>query len=341
MTTLPLTLTDAAVALRDGSITSVSLTETMLACADKLDDTLGTYLARCDEAALEAARRADAELASGTDRGPLHGIPLAVKDIVSTEGMPTTAAEPRARPGVGRAGRCTGGGPPAGGGGGHHRQDVDDGVRHRPPRPGEAVPRSPQSVEHRPVVGRLQLRRGQRCRHGHVLWLHLQRHRWQHPHASGHVRRDRHQAHVRRVPKNGVVPLSCELRPRRPDLPHRPRLRRDAASAGGTRPGAIPAASTCRCPTTRPASTGSPVGCASGCYASTTSTRRSSIPSPCSASRPPWPTSSGPERRSSRSRSPTSTCCSRPAPCSSCRRRWRTTDRPCRRGGTTTAPTHG
>jgi aspartyl-tRNA(Asn)/glutamyl-tRNA(Gln) amidotransferase subunit A len=88
---LPLTITAAASALRTGTLTSVELTQAVLARADKLDAKLGTYITRMDASALEAAATADAELAAGTDRGVLHGIPLGVKDIIATEGAGTTA----------------------------------------------------------------------------------------------------------------------------------------------------------------------------------------------------------------------------------------------------------
>ena len=42
--------------------------------------------------ALAQARQADAELAAGQDRGPLHGVPISLKDIIDLEGVPTTAA---------------------------------------------------------------------------------------------------------------------------------------------------------------------------------------------------------------------------------------------------------
>jgi aspartyl-tRNA(Asn)/glutamyl-tRNA(Gln) amidotransferase subunit A len=87
----PATIADVGAALRRGDLTSVALVESLIAVADKFDPQLGTYLARCDEEALAAARRADDELAAGRDRGPLHGVPLAVKDILSTEDCPTTA----------------------------------------------------------------------------------------------------------------------------------------------------------------------------------------------------------------------------------------------------------
>jgi aspartyl-tRNA(Asn)/glutamyl-tRNA(Gln) amidotransferase subunit A len=87
----PLTLTDAAAALRDGSTTSVALTEQALARADAVDGALGVYLTRFDAYALERAAVADTELAAGIDRGPLQGIPIGVKDILAMAEGPTTA----------------------------------------------------------------------------------------------------------------------------------------------------------------------------------------------------------------------------------------------------------
>jgi aspartyl-tRNA(Asn)/glutamyl-tRNA(Gln) amidotransferase subunit A len=91
MSSLPLTLTDAAAALRSGSVTSVELTEAAIDRAVKLDGQLGVDLARFAEYALARAATADAELAAGTDRGALHGIPFGVKDILAMAEGPTTA----------------------------------------------------------------------------------------------------------------------------------------------------------------------------------------------------------------------------------------------------------
>jgi aspartyl-tRNA(Asn)/glutamyl-tRNA(Gln) amidotransferase subunit A len=88
---LPLTISAAAEALRSGALTSVELLRKTMARADRLDPALGTYLVRTDATALEAAERADGELAAGHDRGLLHGIPLGIKDIIATDEAPTTA----------------------------------------------------------------------------------------------------------------------------------------------------------------------------------------------------------------------------------------------------------
>jgi aspartyl-tRNA(Asn)/glutamyl-tRNA(Gln) amidotransferase subunit A len=91
MAEIPLSIRDAADGLRSGALTSVALTEAVLERADRVDPKLGTYIVRFDETALAAAAEADAELAGGVDRGPLHGIPLGVKDILAAKEGPTTA----------------------------------------------------------------------------------------------------------------------------------------------------------------------------------------------------------------------------------------------------------
>jgi len=88
--TTPWTIEGAGKAMRAGETTSIELVTSMFAASDSLDPLLGTYLVRLDEAALAAAAQADQELAEGRDRGPLHGIPLGIKDILATDDAPTT-----------------------------------------------------------------------------------------------------------------------------------------------------------------------------------------------------------------------------------------------------------
>lgn len=91
MSDIPITIDAAAKALRDQEFSSVELTQAVLERADALDAELGVYLTRFDETALARAAQADAELAAGTDLGPLHGIPVGVKDILAAQEGPTTA----------------------------------------------------------------------------------------------------------------------------------------------------------------------------------------------------------------------------------------------------------
>ena len=81
----------AAEALRAGRVTSVQLTEGALRQADLLDESLGTFITRFSETALERAERADEELAAGIDHGPYHGIPVGIKDNIAAAEGPTTA----------------------------------------------------------------------------------------------------------------------------------------------------------------------------------------------------------------------------------------------------------
>jgi len=82
---------ELAAALEAGRTTSVRLVEVYLEAADRLDRTIGTYIRRFDEQALDTARTLDAERAAGRVRSILHGIPIGMKDILATDEGPTTA----------------------------------------------------------------------------------------------------------------------------------------------------------------------------------------------------------------------------------------------------------
>ena len=86
-----LSISEAAATLRQGETSSLALTEASLARIQQTEATVNAYATVPAELALEAARHADAELAAGNDRGPLHGIPIGVKDICYTKGVVTEA----------------------------------------------------------------------------------------------------------------------------------------------------------------------------------------------------------------------------------------------------------
>ncbi|MEM8600285.1 MAG: amidase [Bacteroidota bacterium] len=76
--------------LQSGSVTSLQLTRIALDRLTRLDADLRAVVTLTEERALEQARRADAELAAGVIRGPLHGIPYGAKDLLAVRGYPTT-----------------------------------------------------------------------------------------------------------------------------------------------------------------------------------------------------------------------------------------------------------
>jgi aspartyl-tRNA(Asn)/glutamyl-tRNA(Gln) amidotransferase subunit A len=77
-------------ALRSGATTAVMLAEQSLARIETADPVLNAFVLITADRAMADARRADAELAAGHDRGPMHGIPYALKDIYDTAGIRTT-----------------------------------------------------------------------------------------------------------------------------------------------------------------------------------------------------------------------------------------------------------
>ncbi len=84
----------AAAALRRREVSATELTEAALARIAERNPLINAYITVTAEAARDAARRADGELRAGVDRGPLHGIPVGVKDLFDVAGVPTTAGSP-------------------------------------------------------------------------------------------------------------------------------------------------------------------------------------------------------------------------------------------------------
>jgi Asp-tRNA(Asn)/Glu-tRNA(Gln) amidotransferase A subunit family amidase len=91
-----LSVSDAAQLIRDGSVTSVELTQAYIARADA-NPGLNAYTTLDRAGAMAAARKADAETTARKMVGPLHGVPLVVKDNTHVAGLPNTAATPALR----------------------------------------------------------------------------------------------------------------------------------------------------------------------------------------------------------------------------------------------------
>jgi aspartyl-tRNA(Asn)/glutamyl-tRNA(Gln) amidotransferase subunit A len=78
-------------ALRDGSTTAGELVRRVLEDIERLNPVLNCFVSVDRDGAREAAATLDRELMNGTDRGPLHGIPVAIKDIIDVAGQVTTS----------------------------------------------------------------------------------------------------------------------------------------------------------------------------------------------------------------------------------------------------------
>ena len=86
-----LTATEAAEQIRQRRLSPVALVESLLARTEALEPSLQVWVTLDAEGALEAAREAERELDRSGPRGPLHGVPVGLKDIYYTKGMKTTA----------------------------------------------------------------------------------------------------------------------------------------------------------------------------------------------------------------------------------------------------------
>ncbi|MDE2779476.1 MAG: amidase [Chloroflexota bacterium] len=71
-------------------VSCVELTEGFFSRIESLNPQLNAYLALCQDAAMEEARKAQDEVQRGASRGPLHGIPVSIKDLEMTRDVPTT-----------------------------------------------------------------------------------------------------------------------------------------------------------------------------------------------------------------------------------------------------------
>ena len=82
--------TELAKLLRGKELSPVEITEATLARAEASAPVLNAFVTLCGDQAMAAAKEAEAAIMRGDDLGPLHGIPMTVKDLVNTEGVRTT-----------------------------------------------------------------------------------------------------------------------------------------------------------------------------------------------------------------------------------------------------------
>jgi len=89
---LPTTIAELAPRLRQREISPVEITRACLENIEKQNAALNAFITVTADAALEAARTTEKEILQGRWRGPLHGVPIALKDLIDTAGVRTTAA---------------------------------------------------------------------------------------------------------------------------------------------------------------------------------------------------------------------------------------------------------
>ncbi|MEA5409468.1 amidase family protein [Haloarculaceae archaeon H-GB2-1] len=85
-------LTTLAADIRDGTITAADAVDGSLDRIERLDDDLNAFITVTPDRAREAAREADRERRAGEQLGPLHGVPIAIKDSRPVEGFGTPGA---------------------------------------------------------------------------------------------------------------------------------------------------------------------------------------------------------------------------------------------------------
>ena len=91
----PITITAAAELIRSGALTPTDLLEQCLARCDRYEDRVRAWVVIDRDGAREQAARLTAELKAGQCRGPLHGIPVCVKDIIDVFDLPTACGSKR------------------------------------------------------------------------------------------------------------------------------------------------------------------------------------------------------------------------------------------------------
>ena len=88
------TVAELSTLIRTRQVSSVDITKMYIERLKKFDPQLMCVITLLEERAIEQAQRMDAEIASGKYRGPLHGIPYGVKDLLALEGYPFTYGSP-------------------------------------------------------------------------------------------------------------------------------------------------------------------------------------------------------------------------------------------------------
>ena len=89
--------TELSVLIKSREVSPVQAAQAYLDRIGQVDEKLNSYITVCRDEALAEARQAEQEISAGNYRGPMHGLPVAVKDQFYTEGIRTTGGSRRGR----------------------------------------------------------------------------------------------------------------------------------------------------------------------------------------------------------------------------------------------------
>ena len=223
------------------TLSPVELLTALLTRIERLDPKLHAFIRLDADAAMDAARAAETEIANGRVRGPLHGVPVGIKDIIDVAGLPTTchskilvgnvaAADAVVVAKLRQAGAIILGKLS------HPR------IRHRRAELRSAVPAGAQSVEPGPPSGRFVLRLRRRCLRRAVSAARSARTPAGRCATRPRVRHRRPEADLRPGVAARRVPAVVHARPCRPTDPHGRRQRVAAGCDRRARSRQIPAA---------------------------------------------------------------------------------------------------
>src|SRR5262245_31240723 len=87
-----MSIAEASELLRRKEISPVEITTSCLERIERLNPTINAFITVMHDSALAQARAAESEIRAGHWRGPLHGIPIGLKDLIDTAGVKTTCA---------------------------------------------------------------------------------------------------------------------------------------------------------------------------------------------------------------------------------------------------------
>src|SRR5437867_7577263 len=88
-----LTIREAAARIQRSALSPVELTDALLQRIERVNKTLNAYITVCAQQAREIAQAAETMIRAGYHLGPLHGIPIAIKDNIYTRGIRTRSEE--------------------------------------------------------------------------------------------------------------------------------------------------------------------------------------------------------------------------------------------------------